>query len=162
MGADPLRQPRARAGPLRGAGGHAATAAPQLTPARLSAADFDAAVPAPAELLAAAVADGASLGFRNPSSPAEAADRWQAQRSAVTAGDLPVWTARRRRRPVGLDGPPPPATCRSGWPVAAGDLPVWTARRQDGALAGSVGLALTRKANGTHRAEIVKLMVHPG
>ncbi|MDH6144866.1 hypothetical protein P3T35_006915 [Kitasatospora sp. GP30] len=74
MGADPLRQPRARAGPLRGAGGHAATAAPQLTPARLSAADFDAAVPAPAELLAA-VADGASLGFRNPSGPAEAADR---------------------------------------------------------------------------------------
>ncbi|MDH6144865.1 GNAT superfamily N-acetyltransferase [Kitasatospora sp. GP30] len=64
---------------------------------------------------------------------------------------------RHRRRPAGLDGPPPGRR-----PVTAGDLPVWTARRQDGALAGTVGLALTRKANGTHRAEIVKLMVHPG
>ncbi|WP_323808997.1 GNAT family N-acetyltransferase [Kitasatospora acidiphila] len=104
------------------------SAAPQLTPARLAAADFDATVPALAELLAAAVADGASLGFRDPFGPAEAADWWQAQRPAV----------------------------------AAGDLLVWTARRPDGALAGTVGLALTRKANGSHRAEIVKLMVHPG
>jgi GNAT superfamily N-acetyltransferase len=103
------------------------TAALQLMPARLPVAAFDATVPALAELLAAAVADGASLGFCNPFGPAEAADWWQAQRSAVTAGDLLVWTA----------------------------------RRQDGALAGTVSLALTRKANGSHRAEIVKLMVHP-
>ncbi|MCC9308507.1 GNAT family N-acetyltransferase [Kitasatospora sp. RB6PN24] len=100
---------------------------PQLTPSRLPAADFDAAVPALAELLAAAVTDGASLGFHQPFEPARAADWWRAQRPAVTAGDLLVWTA----------------------------------RRQDGALAGTVSLALTRKVNGSHRAEIVKLMVHP-
>ncbi|WP_329118714.1 GNAT family N-acetyltransferase [Streptomyces sp. NBC_01353] len=41
----------------------------------------------------------------------------------------------------------------------AGTLRVWAAHTPDG-LVGTVSLALEPKANGRHRAEIVKLMVH--
>ncbi|MFE2865380.1 GNAT family N-acetyltransferase [Embleya sp. NPDC059259] len=43
--------------------------------------------------------------------------------------------------------------------VADGSLCVWIARGADG-VAGTVSLALERKPNGRHRAEVVKLMVH--
>lgn len=43
--------------------------------------------------------------------------------------------------------------------VDAGTLRVWTAETSDG-IVGTVSLALEPKANGRHRAEIVKLMVH--
>ncbi|KAB8183600.1 GNAT family N-acetyltransferase [Nonomuraea phyllanthi] len=43
--------------------------------------------------------------------------------------------------------------------VAEGRLLVWTCRH-DGAVAGTVSLALAGKPNARHRAEIVKLMVH--
>lgn len=43
--------------------------------------------------------------------------------------------------------------------VAEGRLAVWAAEGPDG-LAGTVSLALERKPNGRHRAEVVKLMVH--
>ncbi|WP_432096576.1 GNAT family N-acetyltransferase [Streptomyces sp. bgisy100] len=46
--------------------------------------------------------------------------------------------------------------------VADGSLAVWVAEGRDGGLIGTVGLALEAKPNGRHRAEIVKLMVHPG
>ncbi|MFI7442800.1 GNAT family N-acetyltransferase [Nonomuraea indica] len=48
--------------------------------------------------------------------------------------------------------------------VADGSLRLWVARTGGGigGIAGVVGLALERKPNGSHRAEIVKLMVHPG
>ncbi|MFG3438874.1 GNAT family N-acetyltransferase [Nonomuraea sp. NPDC047897] len=45
--------------------------------------------------------------------------------------------------------------------VADGSLMLWAARASDG-IVGTVGLVLARKPNGSHRAEIVKLMVHPG
>lgn len=41
----------------------------------------------------------------------------------------------------------------------AGTLRIWAARTPDGVV-GTVSLALEPKANGRHRAEIVKLMVH--
>ncbi|MFE9025476.1 GNAT family N-acetyltransferase [Streptomyces iakyrus] len=44
--------------------------------------------------------------------------------------------------------------------VAAGRLAVWAALDEDRVL-GTVGLAFPGKANSGHRAEIVKLMVHP-
>jgi GNAT superfamily N-acetyltransferase len=44
--------------------------------------------------------------------------------------------------------------------VAAGRLAVWAALDGDRVL-GTVGLAFPGKANSRHRAEIVKLMVHP-
>ncbi|MFJ3617192.1 GNAT family N-acetyltransferase [Streptomyces iakyrus] len=44
--------------------------------------------------------------------------------------------------------------------VAAGRLAVWAAPDGDRVL-GTVGLAFPDKANSRHRAEIVKLMVHP-
>lgn len=44
--------------------------------------------------------------------------------------------------------------------VAAGRLAVWVARSADRVL-GTVGLAFPDKANSRHRAEVVKLMVHP-
>ncbi|SEH01371.1 Acetyltransferase (GNAT) domain-containing protein [Nonomuraea solani] len=43
--------------------------------------------------------------------------------------------------------------------VAAGTLAVW-ACREDGAMTGTISLALAAKPNARHRAEIVKLMVH--
>ncbi|MGV9771782.1 GNAT family N-acetyltransferase [Streptosporangium sp. NPDC003464] len=43
--------------------------------------------------------------------------------------------------------------------VSDGSLHVWAAHGPDG-ITGTVGLALERKPNGRHRAEIVKLMVH--
>jgi ribosomal protein S18 acetylase RimI-like enzyme len=43
--------------------------------------------------------------------------------------------------------------------VADGSLTVWVAHGPDG-ITGTVSLALERKPNGRHRAEIVKLMVH--
>ncbi|MEV4175791.1 GNAT family N-acetyltransferase [Nonomuraea sp. NPDC049709] len=43
--------------------------------------------------------------------------------------------------------------------VAAGSLLVW-ACREDGAMTGTISLALASKPNARHRAEIVKLMVH--
>ncbi|MEV6048362.1 GNAT family N-acetyltransferase [Streptomyces xanthochromogenes] len=44
--------------------------------------------------------------------------------------------------------------------VDCGDLMVWAARGPDDAITGTVSLALERKANGRHRAEITKLIVH--
>ncbi|MYS78901.1 GNAT family N-acetyltransferase [Embleya scabrispora] len=43
--------------------------------------------------------------------------------------------------------------------VADGSLHVWITRGAEG-VAGTVSLALERKPNGRHRAEVVKLMVH--
>ncbi|MEV0387779.1 GNAT family N-acetyltransferase [Nonomuraea sp. NPDC050643] len=43
--------------------------------------------------------------------------------------------------------------------VAAGRLLVW-ACHEEGAMTGTIGLALAGKPNARHRAEIVKLMVH--
>ncbi|MFE9425113.1 GNAT family N-acetyltransferase [Kitasatospora sp. NPDC006697] len=94
--------------------------------ALLDPAGFEAALPGLAELLAATVAGGASLGFRLPFDPSGAADWWRTQQPALAAGDLLLWTA------AGPDR-----------------------------CAGTVALQLTRKANGSHRAEVVKLMVHP-
>ncbi|MEV5410045.1 GNAT family N-acetyltransferase [Thermopolyspora sp. NPDC052614] len=46
--------------------------------------------------------------------------------------------------------------------VSQGLLTVWAARASAGGeIVGTVGLARAGKANGAHRAEIVKLMVHP-
>ncbi|GAA1950098.1 GNAT family N-acetyltransferase [Kitasatospora viridis] len=100
--------------------------APVAPIALLDPADFEQALPGLAELLAATVADGASLGFHAPFGPAEAADWWRTQRAELAAGDLLLWRA---------SGP--------------------------GGCAGTVSLRLTRKPNGRHRAELVKLMVHP-
>jgi ribosomal protein S18 acetylase RimI-like enzyme len=43
--------------------------------------------------------------------------------------------------------------------VADGSLIVWAGRSPDG-VDGTISLALERKANGLHRAEVAKLMVH--
>jgi GNAT superfamily N-acetyltransferase len=43
--------------------------------------------------------------------------------------------------------------------VADGSLRVWVARGSEGVV-GTVSLALERKPNGRHRAEVVKVMVH--
>jgi ribosomal protein S18 acetylase RimI-like enzyme len=43
--------------------------------------------------------------------------------------------------------------------VADGSLAVWVAHGPDG-ITGTISLAVERKPNGRHRAEIVKLMVH--
>ncbi|RZU54583.1 acetyltransferase (GNAT) family protein [Krasilnikovia cinnamomea] len=68
---------------------------------RLTPASFDAAVPGLAEVLADAVAGGASVGFVAPFSPAEAAAWWQTQRSALADGSLAVWAS---RGPAGISG----------------------------------------------------------
>ncbi|WP_030667465.1 GNAT family N-acetyltransferase [Streptomyces rimosus] len=93
---------------------------------RLTTATFDGSVPGLAELLAATVAGGSSLGFLAPFDHAAAAAWWQAQRPAVADGTLDIWVA---------EGP-------------------------DG-ITGTISLAHPNKPNGRHRAEIVKLLVHP-
>ncbi|NGN69547.1 GNAT family N-acetyltransferase [Streptomyces sp. A7024] len=100
---------------------------PTATVTRLTPADFRAAVPELAALLADTVAGGDSLGFLAPLGRAEAADWWRELEPAVEAGSLTVWAA---------PGP-------------------------GGGIAGTVSLARTWKPNSRHRAEIVKLMVHP-
>ncbi|MFD7704290.1 GNAT family N-acetyltransferase [Streptomyces caelestis] len=44
--------------------------------------------------------------------------------------------------------------------VAAGRLAVWVAHEEPAGVLGTVSLALPDKPNSTHRAELVKLMVH--
>ncbi|WP_436772674.1 GNAT family N-acetyltransferase [Yinghuangia sp. YIM S09857] len=97
---------------------------------RLSADGFDRAAPALGALLAETVAGGASLGFRMPFAPADAAAWWRGQAQAVRSGALVVWTASDE----------------------SGGAP--------GHLLGTVGLAFNTWANGGHRADVVKLMVH--
>lgn len=61
---------------------------------RLSAEEFDAELGGLAALLAEAVADGASLGFRSPFGREQALAWWRTQRTAVAEGALTVWAAR--------------------------------------------------------------------
>jgi ribosomal protein S18 acetylase RimI-like enzyme len=44
--------------------------------------------------------------------------------------------------------------------VAEGSRLLWVARERDGSIVGTVQLDLERRANGNHRAELIKLMVH--
>jgi len=46
--------------------------------------------------------------------------------------------------------------------VAGGGRLLWIARAPDAGVAGTVQLDLEKRANGNHRAELIKLMVHTG
>lgn len=46
--------------------------------------------------------------------------------------------------------------------VDDGSLRVWAVPGPDGRILGTAGLALAPMPNGAHRAEVVKVMVHPG
>ncbi|WP_238010728.1 GNAT family N-acetyltransferase [Dactylosporangium sp. AC04546] len=59
----------------------------------LTAGAYAEAVTGLGEVLADAVADGASLGFRDPFDPAQAADWWRSRQHAVADGSLTVWAA---------------------------------------------------------------------
>ncbi|AIS01628.1 GNAT family N-acetyltransferase [Streptomyces glaucescens] len=66
---------------------------------------------------------------------------------------------------VGFLAPLAPAQAAAWWKeraaaVAGGRLAVWAAY-EAGRLVGTVGLAFPDKPNSRHRAELVKLMVHP-
>ena len=61
---------------------------------RLSADEFARLVPELGRLLVRTVADGASVGFREPFGPGEAVAWWRARQPAVEAGRLTVWVAR--------------------------------------------------------------------
>lgn len=108
------------------------TAGTRVRIRRLSGDDFENAVPALGDLLADTVAGGASLGFRTPFPPADAAAWWRDQAAAVRSGALVVWTA--------SDG--------DGSDTGTGRA------------LGTACLAFNSWANGAHRAEVVKLMVH--
>ncbi|MFF2042654.1 GNAT family N-acetyltransferase [Kitasatospora sp. NPDC058170] len=99
-----------------------------FTISRLTADGLAAAAPELGALLAATVADGASLGFLAPLDPTAAADWWRALAPDVAAGRLLLWVAR---------------------------------AQADGRVAGTVQLRPATAANGRHRAEVAKLMVHP-
>ncbi|MGW2229231.1 GNAT family N-acetyltransferase [Streptomyces formicae] len=61
-----------------------------------------------------------------------------------------------------LEGPAAAAWWRGLAPVVAeGRLALWAARDAE-RVTGTVGVAFVDKPNGRHRAEITKLMVHPG
>ncbi len=90
-----------------------------------------------AELLGGLLADtvdgGASVGFLAPLDPGAAADWWRALAPEVGAGRLLLWVAYRKEG-AGTDA----------------------GRR----IAGTVQLRPASTANGRHRAEVAKLMVH--
>jgi GNAT superfamily N-acetyltransferase len=65
---------------------------------------------------------------------------------------------------LGFVAPFDPSSAASWWhsqehAVADGSLIVWVCRDAEG-INGTISLALERKANGRHRAEVIKLMVH--
>ena len=68
---------------------------------RLDGPRFDAAIPDLAVILADAVADGASVGFTLPFTPADAATWWQSIARDVVHGNVLVLAARIERRLVG-------------------------------------------------------------
>lgn len=97
---------------------------------RLTSDDFHEHVPGLAALLVDSVGGGHSLGFVAPFDADAARDWWQSRYDAVVAGGLVVWVA-----------------------------------RESGEVVGTVSLVLNGvgpggKANGRHRGDIVKLMVH--
>lgn len=62
---------------------------------------------------------------------------------------------------VGFLPPLAPAEARTYWSdVLGNDVILWVAEH-DGEIIGTVQLHLTAKANGRHRAEVSKLLVHP-
>ncbi|MFB8204189.1 GNAT family N-acetyltransferase [Kitasatospora purpeofusca] len=94
-------------------------------------------------LLADTVDGGASVGFLAPLDPGAAADWWRALAPEVGAGRLLLWVAY----------PEPDADPDADPGTGAG---TGAGRR----IAGTVQLRPASTANGRHRAEVAKLMVH--
>ncbi|WP_043464882.1 GNAT family N-acetyltransferase [Kitasatospora sp. MBT66] len=94
-------------------------------------------------LLADTVDGGASVGFLAPLDPGAAADWWRALAPEVGAGRLLLWVAYPE---PGADPGTDPST----------DASTDAGRR----VAGTVQLRPASTANGRHRAEVAKLMVH--
>ncbi|MBT2414391.1 GNAT family N-acetyltransferase [Streptomyces sp. ISL-12] len=95
------------------------------------------------------------------------ATRLDAPRLADAAGELAdlLTDTVRGGASVGFLAPLDRAEALAWWrsradAVAAGGLAVWVTR-EDGRVTGTVGLVLPDKPNSRHRAELVKLMVHP-
>ncbi|MFE6226845.1 MULTISPECIES: GNAT family N-acetyltransferase [unclassified Streptomyces] len=61
---------------------------------------------------------------------------------------------------VGFLAPLDPAEAAAWWAGAAGTRDVWAAFGPDGAVTGAVTLVRTGTANGRHRGEIARLLVH--
>ncbi|MER5349931.1 GNAT family N-acetyltransferase [Kitasatospora sp. NPDC002551] len=93
-------------------------------------------------LLADTVGAGASVGFLSPLDRAAAAGWWRALAPDVAAGRLLLWVA----EADGTDATP------SGSGSASGN--------GNGRIAGTVQLRPAATANGLHRGEVAKLMVH--
>ncbi|MFE9812561.1 GNAT family N-acetyltransferase [Streptomyces sp. NPDC005548] len=72
-----------------------------MTVSRLTAAELLSEAVELADLLTDTVAGGASIGFLAPLDGADAAAWWQERATAVAAGHLDVWTARRADRLLG-------------------------------------------------------------
>ncbi|MFC0624953.1 GNAT family N-acetyltransferase [Kribbella deserti] len=119
-----------------------------LTITRLTGDDFHERLPELARLLVDAVEGGHSLGFVAPFDAAEAREWWQGRYDAVAAGTLAVWLARDAGGAVGTRGAGGAVGARDAGGVGAGSA------------VGTVSLAFDGKANGRHRGDIVKLMVH--
>ena len=81
-------------------------------------------------LLRDVVDDGGSVGFLPPLSEQDAGEYWEGVATAVKGGGRLLWVARE----------------------AAGGI--------IGPIVGTVQLDLEKRANGNHRAELIKLMVH--
>ncbi|MFD8910955.1 GNAT family N-acetyltransferase [Streptomyces sp. NPDC059575] len=94
-----------------------------------------------AYLLTDTVAAGASVGFLAPLDRARATAWWRERADGVARGELAVWAA--------LDD--------NGRADGGGQGEHTTT----GSVLGTIGLAFPALPNGRHRAEVVKLMVHP-
>ncbi|MFD9063542.1 GNAT family N-acetyltransferase [Kitasatospora purpeofusca] len=90
-------------------------------------------------LLADTVDGGASVGFLAPLDPGAAADWWRALAPEVGAGRLLLWVA---------------------YPETGADPGTDAGTDTGGRIAGTVQLRPASTANGRHRAEVAKLMVH--
>jgi ribosomal protein S18 acetylase RimI-like enzyme len=86
-----------------------------------------------AALLQNVVDDGGSVGFLPPLAADEAREYWEGVAAAVKGGSRCLWVARDGNAGAGASGGP---------------------------IIGTVQLDLEKRANGDHRAEVMKLMVH--
>ncbi|MFE7385173.1 GNAT family N-acetyltransferase [Streptomyces zhihengii] len=125
-----------------------------VTVRRLTAEALPAAAEGLGALLADAVDDGASVGFLAPLAIDRAAAYWSGLAPALADGTVTVWTAHADNG-GGNDGKRHADDDGTGTSTGTG-----TGTSSGGRLIGTVQLRSETSPNGTHRAEVAKLLVH--
>lgn len=128
-----------------------------VTVRRLTAEALPAAAEGLGALLADAVDDGASVGFLAPLAIDRAAAYWSGLAPALADGTVTVWTAHADDGDGDGDGS---GGKRHGDDDGAGIGAGSSGTSSGGRVIGTVQLRSETSPNGTHRAEVAKLLVH--